>query len=90
MYKQYCLSFCLLQKFKDYGDTSFCCLENKTDCQKNYAIYLAITHERVVRYIRTEYEIDGLFQFDNGKVVCRNDAKILNQRLAFVLSEYQE
>ncbi len=32
MYKQYCLSFCLLQKFKDYGNTSFCGLENKTDC----------------------------------------------------------
>ena len=58
--------------------------------KKTFLIYLTITHKREVRYISTEYEIDDLYQFDKGKVVCRKDAKIMNQRLAYVLSEYQE
>lgn len=43
-----------------------------------------------MRYISTGYEIDDLYQFDKGKVVCRKDAKVMNQRLDYVLSEYRE
>lgn len=53
-------------------------------------VYLAITHKRVVRYITTEYEVEDLYQFHNGKVVCRKDAKIFNQRLEYLLTEYQQ
>lgn len=68
----------------------FAVLKSRQTVKKTYVIYLAITHKRDVRYIATDYEVDDLFQFDAGKVVCRKDAKIMNQRLAYVLSEYQE
>jgi hypothetical protein len=57
-----------------------------------YIIYIAITHKRIMRYIATEYEIDDLFQFDSKsrRVVCRKDDKIINQRLIYILSEYQK
>ena len=53
-------------------------------------VLVAITAKRQVRYIKTGYEIDDLFQFENGKVVCRKDAKIMNQRLNYLLSDYRE
>lgn len=68
----------------------FSVLKSRQTVKKTYIIYLALTHKRDVRYIATDYEIDDLFQFDDGKVVCRKDAKIMNQRLAYVLSEYKE
>lgn len=68
----------------------FAILKSRQKVKQTFVIYLALTHQRKVRYISTEYEIDDLFQFDNGKVVCRKDAKIMNQRLSYVLSQYQE
>lgn len=68
----------------------FSVLKSRQTVKKTYIIYLALTHKRDVRYIATDYEIDDLFQFDDGKVVCRKDAKVMNQRLAYVLSEYKE
>lgn len=68
----------------------FAVLKSRQTVKKTYIIYLAVTHKRDVRYIATEYEIDDLFQFEAGKVVCRKDAKIMNQRLSYVLSEYQQ
>lgn len=68
----------------------FAVLKSRRTVKNTYIIYLAVTHKRDVRYIATEYEIDDLFQFEAGKVVCRKDAKIMNQRLAYVLSEYQQ
>ena len=53
-------------------------------------VLIALTSKRQVRYIKTGYEIDDLFQFEDGKVVCRKDARIMNQRLNFVLSEYRD
>lgn len=78
------------KKRKIMATLHFVVLKARQTVKKTYAIYLAITHKRVVRYIRTEYEVDDLFQFDNGKVVCRKDAKIFNQRLDYILSEYQQ
>ena len=53
-------------------------------------IYLSLTHKKEVRYISTEFEIDDESQFDKGKVCYRKDASIMNKRMAYVLSEYQE
>lgn len=65
-------------------------LKNRQNSNGKYLVYIALTQKRVVRYIPTEYEIDGLYQFEKGLVVCRKDAKTMNQRLKYVLSEYQE
>lgn len=53
-------------------------------------IYLSLTHKKEVRYISTEFEIDDESQFENGKVCYRKDASLMNKRMAFVMSEYQE
>lgn len=53
-------------------------------------IYVCLTHKRMARYINTHIEIDDEYQFEAGKVCCRKDAKQLNQKLAYFLSEYQE
>ena len=65
-------------------------LKTRQTAKGTYFIYVAVNHKRSTRYIATEYEIEGLFQFDNGTIVCRKDANIMNQRLKFVLGEYQE
>jgi integrase len=65
-------------------------LKQRQKSNGHFTVYIAVTHKREVRYITTEYEIDDLFQFEEGKIVCRKDAKIMNQRLQYVLSEYQE
>ena len=65
-------------------------LSSRQSSTGEYPIFIAVTEKRVVRYIKTDYTIDDLYQFDNGVIVCRKDAKILNQRLKYVLSEYQE
>ncbi|WP_294562727.1 Arm DNA-binding domain-containing protein, partial [uncultured Bacteroides sp.] len=65
-------------------------LKTRQNSKGTYSIYVAVTHKRAVRYITTEYEIDDLYQFDNGTIVCRKDAKIMNQRLQYLLSEYQK
>ena len=76
--------------FKDHGNTEIIGLTDQKTSKGTFFIYLTITHKREVRYISIGYEIDDLFQFDKGTVVCRKDAKVMNQRLDYVLSEYQE
>ena len=68
----------------------FSVLAARKTSKGTFFIYLTITHNREVRYISTGYEIDDLYQFDKGKVVCRKDAKLMNQRLDYILKEYQE
>lgn len=63
-------------------------LKNRQTSKKNFIIYVSIFHKGETRYIATEYEIEELFQFDKGKVVCKQDAKVMNQRLNYVLNEY--
>lgn len=53
-------------------------------------IYVCLTHKKEVRYITTEFEIDDEFQFENGKVCYCKNASILNKRLDFVLTSYQD
>jgi hypothetical protein len=65
-------------------------LKQRQKSNGKFSVYIAVTHKREVRYITSKYEVDDLFQFENGKVICRKDAKIMNQRLQYVLSEYRE
>ena len=65
-------------------------LKTRQTAKGDFPIFISVTQNRVVRYIKTDYSIDDLYQFDSGMVVCRKDAKVMNQRLKFVLSEYQE
>lgn len=65
-------------------------LKSRRTAKNTYFIYLAITHKRDVRYIATEYEIEELYQFDKGKIVCRKDAQLMNKRLDYVLSDFKE
>lgn len=53
-------------------------------------IYVSLTFKREVRYISTEFEIDDEFQFDDGKVCYRPDARIMNQRMQYVLNVYRQ
>ncbi len=65
-------------------------LSSRRNSAGKLPVLIALTSKRQVRYIKTGYEIDDLFQFENGEVVCRKDARIMNQRLHFVLSEYRD
>jgi len=66
-------------------------LRSRRTLEKKYPIYIAVMQTRNdIRYIKTDYVIDGLYQFENGKVICRKDANTMNLRLKYVLSEYQE
>lgn len=65
-------------------------LKTRKNSIGKYPIFIAVTEKREVRYIKTDYLIDEFYEFDNGLVVCRKDANTLNQRLKYVLSEYQE
>jgi peroxiredoxin family protein len=65
-------------------------LKQRQKSNGHFTIYIVVTHKRDVRYITTAYEVDDLFQFENGKVVCRKDTKIMNQRLQYTIVEYQE
>lgn len=64
-------------------------LKARQNQQGKFPLFISITHNRNVRYIKTDYVIDDLYQFDNGVIVCRKDAKVLTQRLKYTLSEYQ-
>ncbi|WP_455671708.1 phage integrase SAM-like domain-containing protein [Phocaeicola sp.] len=65
-------------------------LKSRQTTNGTYIIYVSINHQKETRYIATSYQIDDLYQFDKGKVVCRKDEKIINQRLKYILSSYQE
>lgn len=65
-------------------------LNSRQNSKGEFPVFIAVTEKREVRYIKTDYSVDDLYQFDNGVVVCRKDAKVMNQRLKYVLSGYQE
>lgn len=65
-------------------------LKTRQTAKGTYIIYVSINHKRDTRYIATDYQIDDLFQFDKGKIICRKDAEIMNKRLNYVVAEYRE
>lgn len=65
-------------------------LKTRQTTKGAYIIYVSINHKRETRYIATDYQIDDLYQFDKGKIVCRKDAGVMNKRLGYVVAEYKE
>lgn len=65
-------------------------LKTRQTNKGSFIIYIALSHKKETRYINTNYEIDDLFQFDKGKVICRKDAAVINKRLEYTLEEYRE
>lgn len=75
---------------KRMATLNFAVLKARQTTQGKFIIYVSVNHKRETRYIGTDYQIDDLYQFDNGKVVCKKDEKIMNQRLTYILSSYKE
>ena len=67
----------------------FTVLPARKTSKGTFFIYLTIPQKGCQIHIY-RILIDDLYQFDKGNVVCRKDAKLMNQRLAYVLSEYRE
>jgi hypothetical protein len=65
-------------------------LPNRRKSSGKLEIYICLTHKKSQRYINTGIEIDDEFQFEKGFVCYRKDARILNQRLSYVLDMYSE
>lgn len=53
-------------------------------------ILVCISQKKDRAYIKTEFLLDDIAEFDNGKVVYRKDAGIMNKRVQFVFSQYKE
>lgn len=53
-------------------------------------ILVCISQKKDRAYIKTEFLLDDIAEFDNGKVAYRKDAGIMNKRLQFVFSQYKE
>lgn len=55
-----------------------------------FPILVCISQKKDRAYIKTEFLLDDIAEFDNGKVVYRKDAGIMNKRIQFVFSQYKE
>lgn len=53
-------------------------------------ILVCISQKKDRTYIKTEFLLDDIAEFENGKVVYRKDASIMNKRIEFVFSQYKE
>ena len=53
-------------------------------------ILVCISQKKDRAYIKTEFLLDDIAEFENGKVVYRKDASIMNKRIEFVFSQYKE
>lgn len=53
-------------------------------------ILVCISQKKDRAYIKTEFLLDDIAEFNNGKVVYRKDAGIMNKRIQFVFSQYKE
>ncbi len=53
-------------------------------------ILVCISQKGKRAYIKTEFLIDDIAEFDNGKVVYRKDANMMNKRIEFVFSQFKE
>jgi len=46
-------------------------------------ILVCISQKKERAYIKTEFLLDDIAEFDNGKVAYRKDANVMNKRLEF-------
>jgi len=53
-------------------------------------VLVCISQKKERAYIKTEFLLDNIAEFDNGKVAYRKDANIMNKRLEFVFSQYKD
>lgn len=65
-------------------------LTSKPNSSGKYPIYIRISVKNKKDYIKTEYHIDDLSQWYNGKVVSRHDSAMMNKRLLFELKKYKD
>lgn len=69
---------------------SLAVLSSKPTKAGKFPIYVRIAVKNDKEYIKTEYALDDLCQWYNGKVVARSDANMMNKRLQFELKKYKE
>lgn len=55
-----------------------------------YPVLIRISVKDDKEYVKTEYALDDLCQWRNGKVVARNDATMMNKQLLYELKKYKE
>ena len=53
-------------------------------------ILVCISQKKDRTYIKTEFLLNDIAEFEDGKVVYRKDAGVMNKRLEFVFSQYKE
>lgn len=53
-------------------------------------ILICISQKKDRAYIKTEFFLDDIAEFEDGQVVYRKDAGIMNKRIQFVFSQYKE
>ena len=53
-------------------------------------ILVCISQKSKRAYIKTEFLINDIAEFDNGKVVYRKDANTMNKRIEFVFSQFKK
>lgn len=53
-------------------------------------ILVCISQKGKRAYIKTEFLLNDIAEFDNGRVVYRKDANTMNKRIEFVFSQYKE
>lgn len=72
------------------ANLNFRILPHRKRAGNKIGIYLAVSHLRETRYISTEFEIDDVSQFENGRVCHCKDADIVAKRMEHLMSEYKE
>lgn len=55
-----------------------------------YPVYIRISAKCEKAFIKTEYKLDEVHQWYNGKVVARPDASMMNKRLLYELKKYKD
>ncbi|MEG2856307.1 tyrosine-type recombinase/integrase [Bacteroides sp.] len=65
-------------------------LTAKPTIEGKFAIFIRISVKKLKAYIKTNYLIDDLSQWYNGKVVARSDAAMMNKRILFELKKYED
>lgn len=65
-------------------------LPSKPTSARKFPVFIRISVKNDKSYIKTEYELDDVAQWYNGKVVAHNQAAIMNKRLLYELKRYKD
>lgn len=68
---------------------SLCIRESQKNADGTFTIKIAIGAKSRTTYIATQYRIESIKQWKDGKVVRRPDADMMNRKLRGLLSEYE-